>query len=105
MARLIFFVARSGMIDVGEAVERQHAVAFKSWKRGIGAIEFLVGLMTGLRSHRVHQASTAGDELNSRVKQSGIQAVMKSLMKIPHGPQFFFNPAFLDFLRIYRERF
>ena len=30
MARLVFFVARAGVIDVGEAVEGEHAVALEA---------------------------------------------------------------------------
>ena len=34
VAGLVFFVARAGMIDVGQAVEGEHAVALKARRRG-----------------------------------------------------------------------
>ncbi len=52
MAGLVFFVARSGMIDVGEAVEGEFAVAFEA--RGLidqsaVAIQLFVFLVARLR--------------------------------------------------------
>src|ERR1019366_1645655 len=39
------------------------------------------------------------------MKQACVKAVLESLMKIPHRPQLFLDPALLDLARKRRERF
>ena len=89
MAGLIFVVARSGMIDVREAIKGKLAIAFESRRliheRGV-AMELYVFLVAGLGAHRIDQAAPAGDELQAGVNQALPQAVVESLMEIPHEP-------------------
>ena len=62
VAGLIFVVARAGMIDVGQPVEGELAIAFES--RGLVderavAMEIFVLRVAGLRAHRIDQAAPA----------------------------------------------
>src|SRR5271169_6298820 len=82
MAGLVFFVARTGMVDVGEAVEGEFAVAFEAFRGG-----------------------AAGDLLESGMEEAAEHAVLKGLMKIANLPEFFFDVALLDFLREGAEGF
>ena len=89
MTRLIFLVARAGVIDVGQAVERQLTVALES--RGLidqrtVAIQLLVILVSGLDAHRIDQPAAASDELQSGIHQRLPRAAMQPLMKIPYRP-------------------
>src|ERR1700722_1735082 len=61
--------------------------------------------MPGACAHRIDKTSPARDELQAGVKQTGVKTVMKSLMKISYGPQFFLDPAFLDLAWKRREGF
>src|SRR5437868_11972168 len=65
MAGLIFFVARAGVIDVGEAVEGEFAIAFEPLRRR-AAVDFPVGLVARVRAHGIDQAAAAGDLLKDR---------------------------------------
>src|ERR1700683_828595 len=74
VAGLIFVVARSGMIDVGEAVESELAVAAKASgliDQGAVAIQLFVFLVARFAVHGIDQAAAAGDELNSGFCQAG----------------------------------
>ena len=104
MAGLIFVVARSGMIDVGEAVESEFAVAAKASglvDEGAVAIQFLVFLVARFAVHGIDQAAAASDELDSRFCEAGPEAPMKCLVKITDFPQLFFDPAIFEFGFIY----
>jgi hypothetical protein len=67
MARLIFFVPRPGVVDVGQAVEGELAISFEAlWCRT--AIHVVIMLVTGFDTHGVDQAAPSGKELQRRVK-------------------------------------
>src|SRR5438105_15235143 len=59
MTRLILFVARSRMVDVGEAIEGEFAIAREALGRGAG-VDFFVGFMAGVWAQGVDQAAGAG---------------------------------------------
>src|SRR5690348_16553072 len=98
MAGLIFFVARSGMINVREAVEGEFAVAFEAFSHG-AAVDFSVGFIAGVCAHGIDQAAASGDLLKRGVKESAEHAMLKRLVKISDLPKFFLDVAFFDFLR------
>jgi len=62
MARLIFFVARAGMIDVGEAVESEFAVS-RETRLGELAVDFLVGFVAGVCAQGIDEAASASNLL------------------------------------------
>ena len=104
MAGLIFLVARAGVIDVGEAVEGEFAVAGKA-RDGGSAVDFFVGFVAGVRGHGIDEAASAGDLLEGRVEKAGELAVSEALMKITDLPQFFFDVAGFDFGLVGAEGF
>ena len=66
VARLIFIVARSGMVDVGQPVKRKFPVTFESLLgicRALRSIELFVVLISGIRAHWVYQPAPAGNLL------------------------------------------
>ena len=104
MAGLIFFVARAGVIDVGEAIEGEFAVAFEALGRGM-AIDLVIVLVAGFGAHGIDEAATAGDELQAGVEEAAVESVFEGLVKIADGPEFFFDVALLDFFGEGAERF
>jgi hypothetical protein len=98
MARLIFFVARARVVDVGEAIKRQFAIAFEALGRGT-AIDFPVGFVARVRAHGINQAAAAGNLLKRSVKKTSQHAVLEGLMKIADLPELFFDVALLNFSR------
>ena len=97
VAGLIFFVARAGVIDVGQAIEGELAVAFEAFGRGV-AVDFVIVLVASIDAHGIDQAAAAGDELQAGVEQTAEKTVLEGLMKIADGPEFFLDVALLDFL-------
>ena len=76
VARLIFFVARAGVVDVGEAIEGEFAVAFEA--RGSGmAVDVVIVLVAGFGVHRIDEAATPGDELQAGVEKAAVEAVLE----------------------------
>ena len=104
MAGLIFFVARAGVIDVGEAIEGEFAVAFETLGRGM-AIDLVIVLVAGFDAHRIDEAATAGDELQAGVEEAAVESVFEGLVEIADGPEFFLDVACFDFFREGAERF
>jgi hypothetical protein len=105
VAGLIFVVPRAGMIDVGEAVEGEFAVAFEPRRlidERIGAMQLLVVEVAGLGVHRIHKAAAPADKLKAGKKKAFPKAIVKRLMKIPDFPQFIAEPALIDFAFVRR---
>src|SRR6266705_3849893 len=96
MTGLIVFVARAGMIDVRQPVERKLSVALEPFRRR-PPVDFLVCLVPGVRAHRIDQAAATGEKLQTGVKKSAEHAVLKGLMEIADLPQLFLDVALLDF--------
>src|SRR5713101_4279679 len=78
MTALILFVARAGMIDVRQPVERKLSVALESFGSG-APVDFFVGFVPGVRAHRIDEPASSGDELQSRVKKSAEHSMLKGL--------------------------
>ena len=97
MAGLIFFVARAGVVDVGEAIEGEFAVAFEAFGGG-AAVDFFVVFVAGVDVHWIDQAAAAGDLLKSAEEEPAVEAVFEGLMKIANGAELFFYVALIDFL-------
>ncbi len=95
---MIFFMARARVVDVGEAVESEFAIAFKTLGSG-AAVDFLVVLVAGFGMHGIDEAAAAGDLLESSMEEAAEHAVSKGLVEIADLPEFFFDVALLDFLR------
>src|SRR5579864_4332194 len=104
MAGLVFFVARAGVVDVGQAIEGKFAVAFEAFWGG-APVDFFVVLVPGFGVHGVDEAAAAGDLLEGGVDEAAEHAVLKRLMEIADLPEFFFDIALLDLLREGAERF
>ena len=64
MAGLVFFVARAGVVDVGQAIESEFAVAFEAFGGG-AAVDFFVVLVASVDVHGIDQAAAAGDLLEA----------------------------------------
>src|SRR5438046_9065607 len=97
MARLVFFVARSGVIDVREAIEGELAIAFKSF-RSRAAVDFLVGFVARVRPHGIKQTAPAGTLLESGVDKAAAPSMLERRMEIPHMPSFFVDVAVVDLM-------
>ena len=104
MAGLVFFVAGSGMVDVGEPIESELAIASEAFGRK-PAVDFFVGFVAWMRPHGIGQAPAARDLLKRGVKKSAKHPVLKRLMEIAHTPEFFLDVALLDFFRERAQRF
>jgi hypothetical protein len=76
MAGLIFFMARAGVVDVGEAIESEFAVALEARRRGM-AVDVVIVLVAGFDVHRIDEAAAAGDELQAGVEESAVEAVLE----------------------------
>src|SRR5207237_9621344 len=98
VAGLILFVARSGMIDVGEAIESQFAIALETFGRR-AAVDLFVGFVAGVRAHGINQAAATGDLLERGVNESGKHPVREGLVKIANVPELFFDVTLLDLFR------
>src|SRR5882757_7363758 len=104
MARLIFFVARAGMIDVGEAVESEFAVS-RETRLGELAVDFPVGFVADVCAQGIDEAASASNLLKCSVDEAGKLAVREALMEVADFPQFFFDVAIFDFGLEGSERF
>src|ERR1700751_322102 len=108
---LIFFVLGAGVVEVGELVESKLAVALRRAKQmGFGAAvggkfcELFHVLVAEMRGVAVAKGAAAGELLQARVEHAREKSLFKSLMKVAHLPQFFFDPAGVDFLLELAER-
>src|SRR5712692_6410904 len=79
MTGLILFVARAGMIDVRQPVERKLSVALESFGRR-PPVDFLVGFVPGVRANRIDEPACSGDELQSLERNAAEYGVMKGLV-------------------------
>ena len=77
VAGLILFVTRAGMIDVGQPVKGENAIALKARRRRTRAVELVILLIAGRHAHRVDQAAPAGHKLCGRVRQAEPQPVLE----------------------------
>ncbi len=75
MAGLIFFMARAGVIDVGEAIERELAVALEARRRGMAVV--VIVLVAGFGVHGIDEAAPTGDELQAGVEEAAVEAVFE----------------------------
>ena len=100
MRRLVFFMLGAGVVEIGELIEGELAVALgrakqmrfsASVRRQISQVAHV--LVSGCRRITVAQASSAGHHLQSGVQHSCIHSVCEPLMQVAHFPQFFFDPA------------
>src|ERR1700722_12929536 len=110
MTGLVFFVTRTGVIDVRQTVKGQFAVALEAFWLALRiarcrAIEFFVSLVAGVIAQGIDEPAPARNELQAGLKQSRDQAMLEGLMEIANFPQFFFDVALLDLLREYAQRF
>ena len=98
--RLVFFVLGAGVVEVGELVEGQLAIAFGGAEQ-IGFIaairgqfaELLHVLVARSRGIAVAQAAAAGDLLQAGVDHAAPEAMLESLMKVADLPELVFDPA------------
>src|SRR5258708_3111676 len=102
MRRLIFFMLGAGMIEVGEFVEGELAVAFSGTKHVLfgasagGEVgERLQVLVARTRWRAVAEAAVK-NFLESSVEHSGDHAILESLVKVAYWPELVFNPAGFD---------
>src|SRR5262245_38279337 len=96
MARLIFFVARSGVIDIRQAVERELSVADKSRPSG-SPIDFFIRFVAFVCAHGIDEAAAARDLLKCSVDEALELSVRKALVEVAHFPQFLFDVALFNF--------
>src|SRR5215467_6239359 len=104
MAGLVLLVARAGMIDVGEAIESEFAVALEAFGR-VAAVYFFVGFVTLMHPHGIDQATPARDLLKRCMKKSAKHAVLKRLVEIADLPKLFFDVALFDLSGKSAQRF
>src|ERR1700683_45198 len=88
VARLVFVVAGSGVIHIGQPVKCQLAIALKA--RGLidqflFAIQLVIFLVASRGAPLLEKATAAGDELQRRMKQPGPEAFLISLVKIAYS--------------------
>src|SRR5580692_1768031 len=111
MRRLIFFMLGARVIQVGELVEGELAVALGGAKQ----VRFIasVGGQLGKLLHvliacgagvAVVQAAASGELLYTGVEQAGEESMFESLMKVANLPKLIFDPAGFDFLLEAAER-
>ena len=110
MRRLIFFVLRPRVVQIGQLVEGQLAITFR-WTDQLRVGSPICG-QTGQRLHAlvarhrsvaIAQAASAGNHLQPGVEYPGEHAVLKSLMQVADFPELFLDPAGFDFLLIVAE--
>src|SRR5580658_3019934 len=97
MTRLIFFVARAGVVDVGQAVEGEFAVAFEALGR-MAAVNLFVVLVAGVNVHGIDKAAATRNLLKSAEEESAVETVFEGLVKIADSAELFFDEALVDFL-------
>ncbi len=104
MRRLIFFVLRTRVIQIGELVERKLAIAFRGTEQvSLGASvgrkfsELAHVFVSGFCRIAVAQAAAASDHLQRGVEHAGVESVFKTLVHVAHFPELFFDPAGFDF--------
>src|ERR1700688_3013052 len=102
MCRLIFLMLGAGMIEVGEFVERELAVAscrakHVCFRASIGGEigERLQVFVPRMRWHAI--AWTAAENfLECGVEHSRNHAILESLVKVAHRPELIFYPTGFD---------
>src|SRR5580692_2443223 len=111
MRRLIFFMLGARVIQVGELVEGELAVALDGAKqvRFVASIGGQLGKLLHVLKTRgpgvaVAQAASSGELLYTGVKQAREESVLESLMKVANLPKLIFDPAGFDFLLEAAER-
>src|SRR5262249_55992830 len=99
MDRLIFFVDRSGIIDVGQLVEGVLLVFFRLNPKSIGDMivvipgYFLHFLVPGSPAPWIDQTAATRQELHRRMEHADPQTLIVRLMTLSHFPQFLFDPT------------
>ena len=98
--RLIFFVLGAGVIEVGELVESQLAIAFGGTNevRFIAAVrgefgQFLQVLVSRSRGIAGAQAASAGELLQAGVDHAAPESMLESLVEVADLPELVFDPA------------
>src|SRR5262249_47008737 len=103
--RLILFVLGAGMIEIGQLVEDEFAVAFRrteqvsfvttvAWNLG----ELLHVLMPRMRGIAVPKSAATGELLQASMDHPDEESLFESLMEVANLPQLFFNPTRVDAL-------
>ena len=100
---LIFLVLGAGVVEVGELVEGQLAVAFGGTEQVgfVAAIGGLAGerlqvLVTGVRRQRVAAGPPLKIVCRPVLKMPAIMPFFESLMEVAHRPEFVLDPAGFD---------
>ena len=102
---LIFFVLGARVIEVGELVEGEFAVALRcaeqmsfgaAIRRQFGQLAHV--LVAGTRRIAVAQAAPAGNHLQPGVEHAGVESVLESLVHVANFPELFLDPGGFDFL-------
>jgi hypothetical protein len=102
VSRLVIFVLRPRMIEVGEFVESEFAVAF-GWTDQVGLCtsigvqigEMLQVFVAGVGRHAIAEASVE-EFLENGVEHPSDHAVLESLMEIAHRKELVLDPAGFD---------
>src|SRR5882762_8985914 len=100
---LVFLVLGAGVVEVGELVEGELAVAFGvaeqmlfgtavDWERCQRPEVFVAGV----RGVTSVEAAAEGDLLEGSVDEARVKALLEALMKIADLPKFFPDPALID---------
>src|SRR5262245_66647471 len=99
MARVVFIMRRSGVVDVREFVECERSVERRFRRPRDIAVVILFELthpgVPRLIPVAIPQAATARSHLQARVKNAHQKTMLKRLMKITDLPKLFLHPAFL----------
>lgn len=108
--RLIFFMLGAGVIEVGELVEGELAIAFRRAKQmrfraavGSQVRQFFKSFGPGTVGGTATQATSTGELLNPGVQHSPPEAMLESLVEVSNFPEFLFNPARVDLVLILAE--
>src|SRR5579859_7492909 len=103
--RLVFFVLRARVIQIGQLIECQLAITLRraddvplrsSVRRQLGKL--LHALVSRHSGVAIAQAAAAADHLQSGMDHARVHPMLKSLMQVAHLPQLFFDPAGFHFL-------
>src|ERR1700719_1704376 len=110
MTGLVFFVARAGMIDIGQTVKGQYAIALKAFRlalrsAGRRVIALFVGVIASMRAHAIDESPPTGNELQAGLEEPRDQTMLERLVEIADFPQLFFDVALLDFFGKRTQRF
>src|SRR5690349_35914 len=100
MRRLVLFVLRARVIEVGQLVERELAIAFRvsdqiSFRTAVSRqiLQLLHSRIAGCRLIAISDAASSSNLLKTGVNHAAPESLFETLVEVAHFPKFLFDPT------------